>query len=253
MESKTSGVAAVDRALSILSAFHEEDDALSLAELARRTNLYKSTILRLIVSLERAAFLRRLDDGRYRLGPALLQLGKLYQASFRLEDHVMPVLKRLVDETGESASFYVPEGDRRICLFRVNSRQHRVLHYVTPGTVLPIHTGASGKVLLAFGEPDNPAYAEVHQNLLVSSVANRKSDTAALACPVFGAGDVLSGSLSLAGPNTRFTKATVPAMRKALLSAATDLTGVLGGDSTLLREKLEQDTAMSDSGSGQQE
>lgn len=253
MESKTSGVAAVDRALSILSAFHEQDDALSLAELARRTSLYKSTILRLIVSLERAAFLRRLEDGRYRLGPALLQLGKLYQASFRLEDHVMPVLKRLVDETGESASFYVPEGDRRICLFRVNSRQHRVLHYVTPGTVLPIHTGASGKVLLAFTEPDNPAYTDVRQNLLVSSVANRKSDTAALACPVFGAGGVLSGSLSLAGPNTRFTETTVPAMRKALLLAAADLTGVLGGDSTLLREKLGQDTAMSDSGSGQQE
>ena len=49
------GVAAVDRALSVLSAFQDGDAALSLAELAERTRLYKSTVLRLLASLEHGA------------------------------------------------------------------------------------------------------------------------------------------------------------------------------------------------------
>ena len=242
METKGTGVAAVERALSILLAFTEADDALSLAELARRTRLYKSTILRLNSSLERAAFLRRLDDGRYRLGPALLQLGKLYQASFRLEDFVMPTLKRLADETGESASFYIAEGDQRICLFRVNSTQHRVLHYVTPGTALPIHTGASGRVIMAFRDLDNAEYDQVRRELLVSSVANRKSDTAALACPVFEGGLKFAGALSLAGPSSRFGNTAILAMRQCLLSASIELTDQLGGNSSLLKARRLQDS-----------
>ena len=57
------GVAAVDRAFAILAAFGPQDRSMTLAELGRRTGLYKSTILRLIESIERAGFLRRTDDG----------------------------------------------------------------------------------------------------------------------------------------------------------------------------------------------
>src|SRR5215469_5119465 len=67
------GVAAVDRALAILGAFRLEDGALTLAELAARTGIYKSTILRLAQSLIRARLLLRLDDGQYRIGPEALR------------------------------------------------------------------------------------------------------------------------------------------------------------------------------------
>ncbi|WP_261984277.1 MULTISPECIES: helix-turn-helix domain-containing protein [Pseudomonas] len=77
------GVAAVDRAFSILSAFQIDQESLTLAELARRTGLYKSTILRLIASLEKAGFVRRLADGSYSVGPEPLRLSQLDQASFR--------------------------------------------------------------------------------------------------------------------------------------------------------------------------
>ena len=51
MNAKANGVAAVERALSVLGAFRDGDASLSLHELAARTGLYKSTILRLLVSL----------------------------------------------------------------------------------------------------------------------------------------------------------------------------------------------------------
>src|SRR5512137_2838 len=83
------GAAAVDRALSLLHAFGAGDAGLSLAELAQRTGLYKSTVLRLAASLEHARFLLRTVDGRYALGPEIARLAAIHQASFSLEAEVL--------------------------------------------------------------------------------------------------------------------------------------------------------------------
>ncbi len=106
----TGGVAAVDRALSLLNAFRPGDDALGLAELASRTGLYKSTVLRLLASLEHARLLQRLGDGRYGLGGQVARLHTLYAASFSLDRVVLPVLRELVANTGESAAYHVRQG-----------------------------------------------------------------------------------------------------------------------------------------------
>ena len=73
-EAAPGGVAAADKALSLLNAFRAGDAALSLTELAERTQLYKSTALRLLASLEHARLLQRGADGRYALGPGLARL-----------------------------------------------------------------------------------------------------------------------------------------------------------------------------------
>jgi len=71
------GVAAVDRALTILDAFREADQSLTLTEISKRVGFYKSTTLRLAESLEKFGYLRRLEDGAFRLGPKPLFLGSL--------------------------------------------------------------------------------------------------------------------------------------------------------------------------------
>ena len=149
------GVAAVDRALSVLTAFREGDEAVPLAELAERTGLVKSTIMRLAVSLEAHGFLAHQPDGSYRLGAEVLRLGSIYQQSFRLEAHVMPVLEALVAATGESASFYIRHGDHRQCLFRVDSPQPLRLH-VQQGDLLPMDRSAIAQVLRTFGAVPPP-------------------------------------------------------------------------------------------------
>ena len=97
------GAAAVDRALSLLAAFRTGDDGLSLGDFAQRTQLYKSTVLRLLASLEHAGLVQRRDDGRYALGAEIARLHGLYAAAFSPESVVMPVLQALVAATGESA------------------------------------------------------------------------------------------------------------------------------------------------------
>jgi predicted DNA-binding transcriptional regulator YafY len=64
------GVAAVDRALTILAALETAAEPSTLAELTRATQFCKSTILRLINSLENAGYIIRLGDGCYSLGPS---------------------------------------------------------------------------------------------------------------------------------------------------------------------------------------
>src|SRR5262249_32795240 len=115
------GVRAVDRALALLKAFEDEDGSLPLSELARRAGLHPTTALRLIGTLESHGFVQRLASGAYALGPELLVLGERFRRVLRLEEQVMPVLRRLCSESRESAAFFVREGDARRCLFRLES------------------------------------------------------------------------------------------------------------------------------------
>ena len=132
---ETEGVAVIDRACAILFAFRPDDAALTLAELAARTGLYKSTLLRLAGSLIQHRLLLRLDDGRYQLGPATFMLGALYQRSLSVGDILVPLMRELAETSGESVSFYVRDEAVRVCLHRVDST-HAVRFHVREGDVL---------------------------------------------------------------------------------------------------------------------
>ncbi|MEJ1978747.1 MAG: helix-turn-helix domain-containing protein [Acetobacteraceae bacterium] len=80
------GVASVERALSVVAAFAASTSPLTLAELARATGLYNSTVLRLLVSLERGGYVVRGGDGRYGLGTMAFRLGLAYERSHGFED-----------------------------------------------------------------------------------------------------------------------------------------------------------------------
>ncbi len=226
---KGNGVLAVERALTILDSFQEGDDPLTLAELARRTGFYKSTLLRLAGSLEAFGYLRRLSDGRFLVGPAVMRLGQIYQGSFRLEAFVRPVLQALVDQTGESASLHVRQNDSRVCLYRVDSR-HAIRDHAQEGDHLPLNRGAAGHVLLAFSDTKSGKHETLRSKLVTWSFGERDSETAAVAAPVFTSGQQFVGAISLSGPLFRFDPIKVEEMSRILLASTRDLTTALGGD-----------------------
>jgi DNA-binding IclR family transcriptional regulator len=223
------GVAAAERAISIMNAFRPNDGPLTLHEVASRTGLYKSTILRLMASLIRHGCIQQLDDGRYALGFLVFHWGSVYQASLRLEHHVQPILRRLGDETGEDASFFKREGDTRVCLFHADSPNALRIH-LRVGDILPLDSGAGGKVLLAF----DPSRRKTPPAAIIATFGHREPDIAALGAPVFGLNGSLVGALTLSGPVMRFTDDALPGMSKALLNAAVELTRRLGGDAERL-------------------
>lgn len=227
----TKGVTAVDRALSILRAFTLDSPSQTLHELAQRTGLYKSTILRLLESLIRNGCVVQLEDGSYQLGSMLFRWGSLYQASLRVDEHVKPIMRRIVAETGEDVSFFRRVGDSRVCLFNEPSPQAMRIH-LHAGDLLPLASGAGGRVLELF----DPAEPKMPRSPVIATFGDREPDIAALAIPIFGPGDTLEGSLTVSGPVSRFTSKVIPLIARSLVSAGTDLTIRLGGDASRLHQ-----------------
>lgn len=223
----TPGVEAVDRALTLLQAFTDGTPRLSLTELAGRTGLWPSTLLRLAASLARGGLLVRGTDGLFRLGPASFQLGMLYRAHFDLAEQVRPALARLVGRTAETAAFYVREGDARLCLFRQDS-DRAVRHAMREGALLPLDRGAGGHVLAAFTGPAEGRLAAVRARGLALSLGERDPDIAAMAAPVFDSGGGFVGALSVSGPIGRFGAARRPPLEAALREEAAALSRALG-------------------------
>lgn len=220
------GVGAVDRALSIAQAVEQARRPLSLHELSEATGLYKSAILRLSVSLERAGLVVRRPDSTYALGPFAFRLGKAYDASAPLEATLQPLMEQLVRDGMESPSFHVQhDAQTRLCVLRVDSL-HSTLDRVRVGDSLPIAAGAPGKVL-RHAAPD-PLVSGISP-LLQVSFGERDPQCGAVAGPVFGPGDILLGALSMSGPLDRFNAATVQVLGPALLAACQAATEKLGG------------------------
>ncbi|MCV3207404.1 IclR family transcriptional regulator [Mesorhizobium sp. YC-39] len=236
------GVAALDRAIAILNAFAAADRSLSLAEIAARTGLYKSTILRLASSLLRGQLLERLDDGRYRVGPATFRLGTLYQRSVVASDVLLPIMRDLADRSWESVAFYVRSGDVRTCLYRVESK-HPIRYTIREGDVLPLLAGSGGRVLAAFsGEPGEP-YETIRETYHYLTVGDRDPETAGVSAPVFGPGRVLLGALTLAGPSTRVDAAFLQRMKRPLIEAAARATHAFGEDASMLDQAAHEASA----------
>lgn len=205
------GAAAVDRAMSLLAAFRSCDDALSLSELSRRAGLYKSTGQRLLTSLERAKIVERIEDGRYALGREIGRLHTIYRQSLSLDRLVFPVLRALVDRTGNTAAYHVRHGTVRICLYRVDSPQSSIPH-ISRFEHLPLGRGAGGRTLTAFdselanagSDRDRELNAQIRARGFYAAKGDRVPRVAGISTPVFHSNGSLAASLTLVMPSEKY-------------------------------------------------
>ncbi|WP_427184530.1 IclR family transcriptional regulator [Bordetella bronchialis] len=221
-------VHAVVRAMSLLKAFDGGDEVfLSLTELARRTGMHKPTALRLARTLALSRFMVQREDGAWRLGPAAGWIGSRYQAQFDVGSVIEPILRKLSLETGESASFYVHEGNLRSCLMRCDGPNARPDH-PRSGELLPLDLGAPGRTILAaLGEPGD-LYERIRRQGYHWARAERSSGAAAVAAAVRGAHGTVLGAISTSGPVDRLTPAVLRKLAPATVDAAKRLGVALG-------------------------
>jgi DNA-binding IclR family transcriptional regulator len=228
MPGNANGVAAVERAVSLLEAFTERDTSLSLGELARRTELDKATVLRIARSLAKSNMLMRNEDASWRLGPKLVRLGAIYQSTFHPAAIIEPLLGELSDRTEESAALYVREGDNRVCLFRHDSNRS-IRHSARVGDTFPLDRGAPGRVILAFDGGNDPLADVICARGWHYTCGERNPEIASLAAPIFRDGRNLFGSLALTGPPSRLDEEAVTKHLPILLDGAARRSAAMGG------------------------
>ncbi|ETK37089.1 IclR family transcriptional regulator [Microbispora sp. ATCC PTA-5024] len=132
------------RVVAILGAFDAAHPLLTLTEIAERSGMALSTVHRLVAELESWRAVRRGDDGRYRVGRLIWELGRI--APDPLQEIARPWLQDLFAGTGEDVHLAVRDGTE---VRYVDSVYARDVPIVPRGGRLPMHPTAAGKALLA--------------------------------------------------------------------------------------------------------
>ena len=149
MARKQDSTAASLRAFAALDALVDEDGPVALAEIAARIGLPKPTVHRLLAQLEEGELVQREPDGRrYVVGPRLasLALRVMTHSTHRGARHA--ILQGLVDELGETCNLTMLDGAQIVYLDRVETPSPLRVN-LQPGSKVPLHCTASGKLLLA--------------------------------------------------------------------------------------------------------
>jgi DNA-binding IclR family transcriptional regulator len=130
----------------MLGEFNRETRVISAPEFARRLQLPRSTVFRLLATLESLGFVERTGND-YRLGVAVLRLGFEYISSLELTELGQPVLQRLCDETRHACNLVVRDGRSIVYVAKVTPPTP-FASSVRVGTRLPAHATVLGRILL---------------------------------------------------------------------------------------------------------
>lgn len=132
----------------VLNLYTPERPEWGVSEVARELGLARSSAHELLASLESIHLLQRTPTARYRLGWRLLRMAGSVSDASTLKSVAPPVLERLAERTGQSVYLSVWEGDEVFYLSRVIGSRGVTPEVAGPGTGLPGHATASGKMLL---------------------------------------------------------------------------------------------------------
>jgi len=216
-------IAAVQRALAVLDCLAAESADLGTNEIARRVGSNASSVSRLLATLAREEYVRRIpSSGRYRLGLRLVELGHSALARVDLREVARPHLIALTAVSGETATLSVPGEATPMTVDFVQSPSS-VRSVAQLGRPAVPHATATGKVFLAYRDvkPDRAlaAYtrrtitdprelaeqlADVRAHGFAQALGERESELNAIAVPVLAAGGELVAMLGLQGPASRF-------------------------------------------------
>lgn len=204
-----------------------------LAELCERTGLPRATAHRLAAGLEAHRLVAREPDGRWRIGPAVIELAA--HADDPLLAAAAVVLPRLRERTGESVQLYRREGTTRVCVAALEPPAG-LRDTVPVGARLPMTAGSGAKVLLAYSDAatqqallptakfTDRTLADVLRRGWAQSAAEREPGVASVSAPVRDArGDVIA-AVSVSGPVDRMGRRPGARWAGDVLTAAEALT-----------------------------
>jgi DNA-binding IclR family transcriptional regulator len=243
----------VTKTLALLDLFKQGRPEKTATEIARAAQLPLSTAFRLINTLVRLRFVDYAEQTKtYRLGLKLLELGHIVSQQLDLPHLALPILTRLSDATGETTHLSIRDGDEGVFIAKVDA-VHTVRMHTPLGRRVPLHAGASMKVLLAGMTDDliddyiqrrlhvaETEYPPVDPNVIRAQIAKIRAQgfgvsaseqtqgAAGVGAPVRNhLGEVVAG-LTISGPEQRFTPEQISIFAERVVNAAHELSRSLG-------------------------
>jgi DNA-binding IclR family transcriptional regulator len=250
---KDGRLSSVATALLLLKCFSDEQYELGIAGLAVRLGLAKSTVHRLTSTLVEAGMLEQnKENSKYRLGLTIFELGSLVRRNMDVYNEAKVFLRELREQTGESVNLAILRDDSVVYL---NSLESPSSIKVTSslGVRMPVHCSAEGKVLLAFGGPEDadriiaaglpgrtpqtivdPDSLHAELSLIREkqyAIDNEEHETGArsIAAPVFGGDNEVVAAVGVAGPVQRLSNRTLISFLPSLSAAVEGISRRLGG------------------------
>jgi len=226
--------------------------AYGVADLSRALGLSKGTVSRYLQRLKEAGVLDRLADRRYALATRVYHWGQAAAPRADLRALARPVMEALAQRFGEPVSIFVLDADAAVCIDQVEGL-HPVRLTAAVGRRLPLHTGSSPRLLLAFAPeaereaflarapypaltPDTitdgavlrRAIAETQRAGYVVSEGESNEGVIGIAAPIRDGSGRVAAALSIAGPTNRLDGARRNEAVDGVRSAVDELSRSLG-------------------------
>ncbi len=248
-------VKAVDKSLRILESLGTDPKQVGLAELSRRLGIEKSTLHRLLGTLEARGFVHKDPSSlRYALGIRMMELGTAVTARSALGRAAGPVLDRLMLRSKQTVNLAILDG-KEILYIAKREPPEALRVTVEVGRRVPAHATALGKVMLAFRPPDELQQLFSQRKQLVRFTPNtitsprklmdhlkevRRIGVAmdweelvlgarCLAAPILDSSGCAVAAISIAAPAAAFGEDRAHELCPLIVAAAAEITKVLIG------------------------
>ena len=245
-------IQSLDRAIGVLEGLAEAGTA-TLTELAAATGQSPATVYRVLITLEgRGVVELQPGEQTWAVGPRAFLIGSSFLRRSSVVERARAPMRRLRDETGETANLGVPRGDHVMFVSQVET-DASLRAFFPPGTLSPLHASGIGKALLAWFDPPRRAdflaraeldrftartitsadrLAEDLERIRARGYALDDEEKAegmrCVAAPVFDAtGEAVAG-LSVSGPVSRVTPGDAGRLGAEVSRAAAALSAALG-------------------------
>lgn len=245
-------IRAVVRAAEILDCFSADTPELGVSAVSKATGLDKGTVSRILATLAAKGLVRTdTRSGKYRIGPRILALAQFEQEFFDVRQEALPHLRWLWQQTGETVRLNVVRDLSWVCIEQIESR-YALRRVMEVGRPVPLHCGASGRLLLAFQPPSvvgmvvdaglepmsehtvtdpdqlRASLEQIRAQGYALSSGEREPGGVSLAVPVRDYTGRVVAALSVSLPETRFLPDKVADWLADLAAAAGRLSAALG-------------------------
>lgn len=240
-------IKSIEKMFNILNLFSMDKTTLALSEIVKETGYPKSTVFRILNTMEKLNYINRNPDNhKYSLGFQFFRLGSIVQNELNFRQVALPIMKKISEKTNETVELNIIDDIYRVCIEKIDST-HNVRNFVRIGERKPLHLGASGKVLLAFtdsketilnnilkSDPSvnisklNEELKSIKEDGYCITRGERVTGSFAVAAPVYDFTGKLVASLTIAGPLQRLSDEHLLTIVPILQRSAEELSKQLG-------------------------